>query len=135
MCVRVRHERFVDLVVDAAGRAQAHHVPVVDQLHLLDRQHEDPRLAGALDDAESVDVGTVLDAGGEAPRAAQPESVFLWNGGAGTRALARDHGQPLPREELLDRRIAEISGARADRERAAAIAPNPPRDRRTRRSR
>jgi hypothetical protein len=31
--------------------------------------------------------------------------------------LARDHRQTLPREELLDRRIAEIRSARADRER------------------
>ena len=117
MRIRVRHEHVVDLVVDAARRAQTHHVPVVDQLHLLDRQHEDPRLAGALDDPERVNVRAVLDARREAPRTAQPESAFVGNGVTGTRALARDHGQTLAGEQLLDRRIAEIRGAGADRER------------------
>ena len=69
--VRLGHEHVVDRVVDAARRAQADHVPVVDELALLDGQHEDARLVRALDEAERVDVRAVLDARREAPRAAQ----------------------------------------------------------------
>src|SRR5262245_65644556 len=67
--VPLGHEDVVDAVVDAASPAQAEDVPVVDERGFFNRQHEDPRFAGALDDAERVDVRAVLDAGREAPRA------------------------------------------------------------------
>ena len=58
----LRHVDVLDHVVDAAGGPQAEDVPVVDQLRLLDRQHEDARLAGVLDDSQGVDPLGVLDA-------------------------------------------------------------------------
>ena len=77
MRIALRHEDRVDPVVDASRRAQSEHIPVVDERCLLDRQHEDARLARALDHAERVNVRAVLDAGREAPRPAQQKAVPL----------------------------------------------------------
>src|SRR6476661_5795962 len=81
--IRIRHEDVVDRVVDAASRAETEDVPVVDERRAAHRQHADAGLAGGTDDAERMDVGRVLDAGSEAPGAAQAKSIAVWNGGAG----------------------------------------------------
>ena len=52
MCVALRHDDVVDAVVDAAGPAQPHDVPVVDEHRLFHRRHEDACLAGPVDDSE-----------------------------------------------------------------------------------
>ena len=72
VAVLQRHEGVLQRVVDAAGAAQAHDVPVVDEGHLLHRHDEEPRLAGLGVLGGGVQVGGVLDARGEAPRAADP---------------------------------------------------------------
>ena len=82
-----------------------------------DRQHEDPRLAGALDDAQRVNVRGVLDSGREAPRTAQAEAAGLRDGGARPRALTGNHRQAFAAEQFGDRFVAEVGRAGADRER------------------
>ena len=117
MRVRLRHEHVAGLVVDAAGRTQTQHVPVVDERRLADWKHEDPRFTGALDDAQRVNVGGVLDPRREAPRTAQAEAAGLRDSGTRPRALAGNHGQPFAAEQFGDRFVAKVGRAGADRER------------------
>ena len=84
---------------------------------LLDRQHEDPRLAGALDDAQRMNVRGVLDSRREAPGTAQAEAAGLRDSGTRPRALTGNHRQPFAAEQFGDRFVAEIGRAGADGER------------------
>jgi hypothetical protein len=110
-------EDGVDRVVDAPGGAQPEHVPVVDQRGLLDGQHEDARLAGALHHTQRVDEAGVLDGGGEAPGAAEHVAAVLGHRGARAGALARDHREALAAEDLVDRLVAEVRAAGPDGQR------------------
>ena len=112
----VGHVHVVERVVDRAGAAQAEHVPVVDQRGLLHRHDEDARLARALDDRERVDVGAVLEARGEAPRAGQAEAIAIGHGHARAGALAGDHGALAWCEQLGGGPVGEVGTGRADRE-------------------
>jgi len=117
MRVRLGHVDVVDRVVDAAGRAQAEHVPIVDEGRLADGQHEDARLARVSDDAEGVNVRRVLDAGGEAPRAAQPEPAAIPHRRARPRALPGDDRQAVAAEQLLHGFVLQVGATGADGER------------------
>src|SRR3954470_3958131 len=87
MCECLRHEDVVDGVVDAAGGAKAEYVPVLDQVRFTHGYHKDARLARGLDDAQRVDMGAVLDTGGEAPRSAEAEPVAVGDRHPRPRAL------------------------------------------------
>src|SRR6187431_580486 len=114
MRVGFRHEHRVDRVVNAARAAQSHHIPVIYELRLRDRQHEDAWLACTFDDAESVDMRCVLDAGSKAPRPFQAVSPIHGNGRAGPCALSRDYGKAIGSKELSNGSIAEVCAASTD---------------------
>ena len=114
---RLGHEHVVDAVVDAAGRAQPQHVPVVDQRGLRHREHEDPRFARVRHHAQGVDVARVLDSRREAPGSREAEPPGHRRRRARPRALTRDHRQPLVPEQLRHGLVTQIRPASPGRER------------------
>ena len=83
---------------------------------LPDRQHENPRLAGSLDDTQRVNVCAVLDARCEAPRATEQEAAVGGHRFPRPRPLSGDDRKAIAAEQLVDGRIAEVRGAGADGE-------------------
>ena len=112
----IGHEHVLHRVVDAARAAQAHHVPVVDQVDLFDRRDEDPRLAGLLDDAQRVNVRRVLQSGAEAPRPAQRQAAIDHRRRARPRALAGDHRVPSVAPQFGYGVVRQVRTGSADRQ-------------------
>ena len=100
-----------------------------------DWQHEDARFAGALDDAQRMNVRGVLDPGREAPRTAQAEAAGLGTASTRPRALTGDDGQALAAEQFGDRFVAKVGRAGADRRAPPPSAPSRRKGRRRKRSR
>src|SRR6516225_4615068 len=102
MGVRVGYENVVDRVIDAARSAESHHVPVVDELCFSNRQHENARLTACFNDAESMDMSSVLDAGCKAPGSAQKKSAIPGNSLARARPLSGDDRKPVAGKQFAD---------------------------------
>src|SRR5215467_4143969 len=111
MRISLRNENVFDRVIDTSRPAQSHHVPIVDELHPLDRQNENAGLARGFDDPKSMNVRSMLDPRSKAPRSVENKTATGWNGFSGPSTLSCNHRKTCTAEQFAHCRIFEIRSA------------------------